>query len=338
MSHKLKIYSVNSAKFLVLVLLALLVSYYVGISQGVKEARADSSNTFSGYAWSDNVGWISFSGSNYGITVDTNGKLSGYAWSDNIGWISANDADLAGCPKTPCTAKLQSNNLNGWLKVLSGGSSQSGGWDGWISLSGSNPNYGPTLSNNIFSGYSWGSDVVGWISWSGSGYGVTTNLTPTATLSSSPSTIDQGQSSTLTWSSTNATSCVGTGFTAGGTSGTSSTGALNTPGTSNYQVVCSGTGGTSAPAFASVEVLSPSVAISASPTRVLIGANSQVSWSASQVNSCAISGPGLSSTSLSGSQNVPISFQSIFTITCQTNGDSVTKSVTVNVVPVFEEF
>ncbi len=339
MFHNLEIYFINFTKLAGLVLLALLVSYYVGVSQsGVNKAQANSSNGLSGYAWSDNIGWISFDGSNYGVTVDTNGKLSGYAWSDNIGWISTNDADLAGCPKTPCTAKLQNNNLNGWLKAISGGSSQSGGWDGWISLSTNTPDYGPVLSNNIFSGYSWGSDVVGWISWSGSGYGVTANLAPTATLSTSPTIIDRGQSSTLMWSSTNATSCTGTGFTAGSSSGTSSTGAINTPGTSNYQVVCTGTGGTSAPAFASVEVLAPSAIISANPTRVHAGSTSQISWSASQVTGCTVSGTGLSSSSTSGSQAVSISSQSIFTITCITNGSPVTNSVTVNVVPVFNEF
>lgn len=349
MSHRLKTYFASFFRTVVLVFLALLVSYYVIVLQdGTKEARADSSNTLSGYAWSNNIGWISFSGSNYGITVDTNGKLSGYAWSDNIGWISANDSDLAGCPKTPCTAKLQSNNLKGWLKVLSGGSSQSGGWDGWISLSDNNPDYGPTLSNNIFSGYSWGSDVVGWISWSGSGYGVTTDMAPTATLSASPSTINLGQSSTLSWSSTNATSCTGTGFTAGGSSGTRSTGTLNNLGTSNYQVVCTGAGGSSAPAFASVDVVSPSVTISANPTRVQTGSNSQISWSASGVDSCTVVGPSntLSSGSADASHNFStgspnsslITSQSIFKITCNTNGVTTSKSVTVNVVAIFEEF
>src|SRR3989344_3051251 len=349
MSHNLKIYSTSFAKFFALVLLVLFVSYFITVSQGdTKKAKADSSNLLSNYAWSDNIGWISFNGSNYGITVDTNGKLSGYAWSDNIGWISANDADLSGCPKTPCTAKLQNNNLNGWLKVISGGTSQSDGWDDWISLSGSSPTYGPTLSNNTFSGYSWGSDVVGWISWSGSGYGVTTDLAPTATLSADPTTINLGQSSTLTWSSTNATSCTGTGFTAGGSSGSRSTGILNPPGTFNYQVACTGAGGTSAPAFASVEVLSPNVAISASPTRVQAGTNSQISWSASGVKSCAVTGP--SGTLASGNADVShnfaigsprstlISSQSIFTITCETNGAPATKSVTVNVVSIFQEF
>lgn len=43
---------------------------------------------------------------------------------------------------------------------------------------------------------------------------------PTASLTANPTTINQGQSSMLTWSSTNATSCTGTNFsTSGATSG-----------------------------------------------------------------------------------------------------------------------
>src|SRR3989338_6862323 len=93
-------------------------------------AFADTSG-LSGYAWSDNIGWVSLSGSNYGISIDNGGKLSGYAWSDNIGWITANESELSGCPQNPCRAKLNGNAFSGWLRALSNG----GGWDGWISLS-----------------------------------------------------------------------------------------------------------------------------------------------------------------------------------------------------------
>ena len=49
-----------------------------------------------------------------------------------------------------------------------------GGWDGWISLSGTTPVYGVTGATTgtgatavtNFSGFSWGSDVVGWVDWS----------------------------------------------------------------------------------------------------------------------------------------------------------------------------
>ena len=74
---------------------------------------------------------------------------------------------------------------------------------------------------------------------------------PTATLSANPTSITSGQSSTLTWSSTNATSCTGTGFTAGGTSGSAS---VSPTVTMTYSVTCTGAGGTSPAASATVTV------------------------------------------------------------------------------------
>ena len=161
-------------------------------------------------------------------------------------------------------------------------------------------------------------------------------------FSASPATVDQGQPSTISWSSNNATSCTGTGFTAGGPSGSRSVGPLSSVGAYTYQLICSGIGGDSSPSLTSVTVLSPSASISASPTRVHVGTPSQITWSASQVRSCTISGPGLSRTDYAEtptSQSVAISSQSIFTITCQTNGgQTVDESVTVNVIPTFNKF
>ncbi len=140
-------------------------------------ARASSNDNITGYAWSDNIGWISFnctdggvgqsdicSTSEYGVSIGGDNELVGYAWSDNIGWISFNESDLVGCPKGTCKAKLVGNSLEGWARVLSPG----GGWDGWISLSKQSAgviDYGVTLDedNLIFEGYAWGDEVVGWI-------------------------------------------------------------------------------------------------------------------------------------------------------------------------------
>jgi hypothetical protein len=125
-----------------------------------------SSFPISGYGWSDTIGWISFNGGSYGLSVEPSGVISGYAWSDNIGWISANQSDLAGCPSGSCAASMDSDGaITGWLKALSGGTSQSGGWDGFISLSGSG--YGPVKqADGNFSGYAWGDTVVGWVNFS----------------------------------------------------------------------------------------------------------------------------------------------------------------------------
>ncbi|MCK5285711.1 MAG: hypothetical protein KAJ58_00595 [Candidatus Pacebacteria bacterium] len=144
---------------------------------------AGSDHNVSGYAWSDNIGWISFncidggagqsdicSVSNYGVDVGADNVLSGYAWSDNIGWISFNENDLNGCPENDCRVELIGGNLVGWAKALS---ADNNGWDGWISLDFSTGggafqpdpvNYGVSLIGSEFGGFAWGSDVVGWIS------------------------------------------------------------------------------------------------------------------------------------------------------------------------------
>ncbi|HUO50311.1 MAG TPA: fibronectin type III domain-containing protein [Candidatus Paceibacterota bacterium] len=124
-----------------------------------------------GYFWSDTIGWIdancyntnSCTTNNFGLFVDNSGNISGYGWSDNIGWVSAQPSDVSGCPSSPCTPNINATTgvVSGWFRAIA---ANGNGWDGWISLSGSN--YGPTFSNGNFSGYSWGSDVVGWVDWS----------------------------------------------------------------------------------------------------------------------------------------------------------------------------
>lgn len=123
------------------------------------------------------------------VSAGSQHDLSGYAWSDNIGWISFNENN--GCPEAGCVTKPKmdknSGAVTGWAKALS---ADSNGWDGWIKLGGA---WSPSLSFTgvSASGYSWGSDVVGWVSWSGSGYGVVssvdlTNQPPTVVSISSP--------------------------------------------------------------------------------------------------------------------------------------------------------
>ncbi|MBA3757412.1 hypothetical protein H0X09_00910 [Candidatus Saccharibacteria bacterium] len=66
---------------------------------------------------------------------------------------------------------------------------------------------------------------------------------PTVSLSSSPTSVASGSASTLTWSSTNATSCTASGSWSGAkaTSGSQSTGNLTS--SSTYSLACTGTGG-----------------------------------------------------------------------------------------------
>lgn len=212
--------------------------------------RAEAANTLpvKGYAWSQYLGWIKFDGSNYGVLENVStGNLSGYAWSPNIGWIKFlssatvnSSGDLSGYAQA-CSAFSNPTACSGALNTNSAGPSSTG-WDGRISLSGTatdNSTYGVTQDSTCnWSGYAWGSDNVGAISTSGSTYGVkvvASNLT--ASLSASPTSISAGQTSTLTWSSTGASSCTidNSVDTANNTSGSVSVTPANT---TTYTLTC----------------------------------------------------------------------------------------------------
>lgn len=144
--------------------------------------------SLSGFAWSSNIGWINLDS----VKADTStGDLSGYGWSSNIGWVSFNAADNSGCPSGSCAPKVDKNTgkFSGFIRACAGtvagncqGASRTDGWDGWIELSGSNHtspdasgNGGVTYDNvnkNVV-GYAWGSDVVGWIDFTGVGLDMT---------------------------------------------------------------------------------------------------------------------------------------------------------------------
>ncbi|MBI4937979.1 MAG: hypothetical protein HY846_07145 [Nitrosomonadales bacterium] len=65
---------------------------------------------------------------------------------------------------------------------------------------------------------------------------------PAVTVTASPSTISSGESSTISWTSTNATSCSSAGGGGTGTTGAFTTPALTAPSTT-YTVTCTGLGG-----------------------------------------------------------------------------------------------
>ena len=169
---------------------------------------------------------------------------------------------------------------------------------------------------------------------------------PTATLSASPTSINPGQTSRLTWSSTNATSCT---FADTGAVGTSGNRNVTPSVTSTYSITCSGTGGTSAPATAIVTVLTPTLSISANPSRVVKGNQSTISWTASNVRSCTItrngaawkSGNANGSNIYTGSSADTINAQTLYVMSCRdVNGVAygATASVLVNLAPDFQEF
>ena len=165
-------------------------------------------------------------------------------------------------------------------------------------------------------------------------FGPTTVTTPpTLALSASPTTVNAGQSSTLTWSSTNATACSASGAWSGSepTSGSISTGALNQ--SSTYSLTCTGSSG-SATASATVTVntaVVPTVSLSASPATISSGQSSTLSWSSTNASACTASGSWSGSITTSGSKSVAPTATSTYSLTCTGSGGSATASTTVTV-------
>lgn len=200
--------------FLIFVFLA---SFYLFKKESFVSAQSCQSHNLSGYAWSSNIGWISFSCENenapfdYGVDVDAAGVLSGYAWASNAGWLSFQSGDISNCPIGPCLSPridFSTGKISGWAKFLAGGTAESGGWEGWVRFN-DYSGQGAKLVGSSLEGYAWGGDstdlkeaVVGWISFKGSNYQVAyspaslacaqTSASPSSGASPLSSTISAG--------------------------------------------------------------------------------------------------------------------------------------------------
>jgi hypothetical protein len=164
MRIKYKNYLWNTLSIIALALLLVVFIKHGGFEQ-TEPAYGGAAQNVSGFAWSSNIGWISFNcldsspgGTNndcaiadYGVNIDpVTGNFSGYAWSEFIGYISFDAPDGGITCTSPC-AKLNpiaadgTRAVTGWARACSvfavgcsgalKPASALGGWDGWIKLS-----------------------------------------------------------------------------------------------------------------------------------------------------------------------------------------------------------
>ncbi len=145
-------------------------------------------------------------------------------------------------------------------------------------------------------------------------------------------TINEGDPATLTWNCKNSSSSSGVNFSTGGAaSGEAQVSPLET---TTYTIVCSNGG----EGRITVVVLHPILALTANPTRVRSGNASTLTWSAQNVDTCSLAGPGVSASGTSGSQSTgPVTVESTYTLTCQNTAGSKSQNVTVTLAPSFEE-
>ncbi len=207
-------------------------------------AHAQTSNRdLSGWAWSSNIGWVSFNSENpganpsgtgaaYKVQIEPDGDLVGWAWSSNIGWIKF--GDLPGHPPiNGVGSRVDGNSVTGWIRACAGtinndcnSATRTDGWDGWINLSeGSSGSIYPTNISGFggvtyvensgvghFKGYAWGGDVVGWLKFDPTATADDVNVNdgggePSFTLSASPSNIETGDYTTIIWNKSHIDSC-----------------------------------------------------------------------------------------------------------------------------------
>ncbi len=160
-------------------------------------------------------------------------------------------------------------------------------------------------------------------------------LLPSVSLIANPTTVDMNGSTTLLWSSTDATACSAGGAWSGtkATSGSESVGPLTA--TSAFTLGCNGAGG-SAGRSVTVAVdpaALPTVALTANPTTVDMNGSSTLSWSSTDATSCDAGGAWSGSKPLSGNESVgPLTETSTFTLTCTGSDGSTNRPVTVSVL------
>ncbi len=163
--------------------------------------------------------------------------------------------------------------------------------------------------------------------------GVPAAVMPTVSITASPVTIEQGQSSVLSWESSDASSCTASGFWSDPLALSGSVTKYPTV-TSTYTITCTGNEDSVSDSVV-VTVTDPppavpTVSITASPVTIERGQSTVLSWTATDTTNCtapAIVSGGLA---LNGSATVTPDVTSTYTISC--DGGTVSDSVVVTVI------
>ncbi|MCL2760448.1 MAG: outer membrane beta-barrel domain-containing protein [Desulfuromonadales bacterium] len=157
---------------------------------------------------------------------------------------------------------------------------------------------------------------------------------PTCALAANPTTIVSGSSSTLSWTSQNATSLsiqpsVGAVVANGSASVTPST-------STNYTLTCAGEGG-STTSNATVQVTTPAAPLapvcnlSATPASIVKGDSSALNWSCQNATDCVIRPAVGAVEATSGTRNVAPTDTTDFTLICRGQGGVTNNTATVQV-------
>ncbi len=155
-------------------------------------------------------------------------------------------------------------------------------------------------------------------------------IIPTVSISTSSTSITTDNSSTLTWSTTNAVSCTASGAWSG-TKALSGTQSVSPTSTSTYTLTCTGAGGSTTKSV-TITVTSlpvPTLSFSALPMSITSGNFSTLTWRSTDATSCTASGAWSGTKTTSGNQTIHPTSMSTYILTCNGPGGSISKSVTI---------
>ena len=221
-----------------------------------------------------------------------------------------------------------------WSATNAAGCTASGGWSGAKAISGTEST-GPLTATGSYTLNCTGDG--GTVSRSVSVTVTPPTPAPTVTLSANPATVPSGGTTSLTWSSTNATSCTASGAWSGAqsTAGTAQSVALTTA-KNVFTLACTGTGGTtsqSTTVSVTPSTPAPTLKLSANPTSVASGATTTLTWSSADATACTASGAWNGSQATAGSaQSAALTAATnVFTLACTGAGGTATQSVKVTV-------
>jgi uncharacterized protein (TIGR03118 family) len=162
---------------------------------------------------------------------------------------------------------------------------------------------------------------------------------PTVSIVVAPATVTTGQSSTLTWSSTNATSCTASGAwnlppSTNGTTQVSEASAGSYP----FTLDCSNAAGSSSQTATLIVTATPYVSLSLGSASISLGQSATLTWSTVGASACTASGawstPALGG-ALSGTVSVtPTALgTNSYTLACSNDKGTTSESVMLSVTP-----
>ena len=117
----------KSLKYIFLPVFLVVVCAWIIFYSGLVKAQVVLPVSLAGYAWSSNIGWISFdngtNGNNQVVIDSSTGSMIGYAWSSNIGWIKfgglSNFPTGSGTTASNAIYNSSTGKMSGWVRACS---------------------------------------------------------------------------------------------------------------------------------------------------------------------------------------------------------------------------